>query len=196
MKTCTKCGVEKPLSEFYKKLAGRDGRYSRCKSCHNAQVAARVKADPEKEKARHAAYRACNRDKEKAYRARYRSEHVGEIKAANAAYRIANHGEIKIRHATWRATNTEKLRAAWAAYHARKLQATPAWNSELDDLVFAEAFAIAKAREKVAGAKWHVDHIVPLRSKVVCGLHTGRNIQVIPAAENRSKSNRHWPDMP
>ena len=32
-KTCTMCGEEKPLSEFYKHPNTRDGRNSRCKIC-------------------------------------------------------------------------------------------------------------------------------------------------------------------
>jgi hypothetical protein len=34
MKKCTKCGVEKPLSEFYKDNARKDNRQSKCKPCH------------------------------------------------------------------------------------------------------------------------------------------------------------------
>jgi hypothetical protein len=36
MKTCTKCGVEKPLTEFYLKNLGdrRVRRYGHCKECH------------------------------------------------------------------------------------------------------------------------------------------------------------------
>jgi hypothetical protein len=33
MKKCTKCGVEKPLSEFHKKKDNKDGLQNACKSC-------------------------------------------------------------------------------------------------------------------------------------------------------------------
>ena len=35
MRTCTKCGVTKPLDEFHKSKTGKDGVQSRCKECRN-----------------------------------------------------------------------------------------------------------------------------------------------------------------
>lgn len=90
----------------------------------------------------------------------------------------------------------DKSNARHAKYKSKKLQAIPKWFNELDEFVIKEAHALVRLRTKLIGIKWHVDHIVPLQSKLVCGLHCAANTQVIPAFTNIQKLNRYWPNMP
>jgi len=73
------------------------------------------------------------------------------------------------------------------------LRATPSWSDVVAILAFYEEAQIVS---KATGIVHHVDHIVPLTSKYVSGLHCEANLCILPGAENISKSNRKWPDMP
>lgn len=37
---------------------------------------------------------------------------------------------------------------------------------------------------------WHLDHVIPLQNKHVCGLHVAWNLDVIPSRDNLEKSNK------
>lgn len=50
MKQCTKCGVQKPLSEFYKQKATISGLAYKCKLCSNTAVTNWKARNPEKQK--------------------------------------------------------------------------------------------------------------------------------------------------
>lgn len=95
--------------------------------------------------------------------------------------------------AHWRKEHGADVLAHHRARKAAKFNATPVW---ADEFIVKEIYRLAKLRELITGGRWHVDHIVPLKSKFVCGLHVEHNLQVIPAFENLRKHNRAWPDMP
>lgn len=104
-------------------------------------------------------------------------------------YAIAKAKKIKLtqKRKRWEANNRHKLLANNARRRAQKLKASPAW---ADRAAIHEMYRCARL------LKYHVDHIVPLRSGIVCGLHVEHNLQVLPPRENKQKGNKWWPDMP
>jgi hypothetical protein len=93
----------------------------------------------------------------------------------------------KLKSREWRKNNPGKRNALKANYRAAKLQATPIWA----DLKAIELFYIeAQDLSKLMGEWYHVDHIIPLRGKNVCGLHVPANLQIITATENLRKQNK------
>jgi hypothetical protein len=93
----------------------------------------------------------------------------------------------------WKKDNRGKVNADKAKYYAAKIQAIPKW---ADLKAIAEIYKDCQFVSYVTGDQYHVDHIVPLRSPLVCGLHCEANLRVLPGLENSLKSNLHWPDMP
>jgi hypothetical protein len=81
-----------------------------------------------------------------------------------------------------------------AEYRARKLKSQPSWLSKEQKKHIADIYAHAKDCERVSGEKYHVDHIIPLKGKTVCGLHVPWNLQVLPADLNTQKSNQYDPE--
>lgn len=86
--------------------------------------------------------------------------------------------------------NPAKFNAKNAKRRATKLQATPNWltSEELQQIV--EFYKEAQVLKLATGEGYHVDHIVPLQGKNVCGLHVPWNLQIIEASKNRKKSNK------
>lgn len=79
-----------------------------------------------------------------------------------------------------RITNLAKIRA----YKAARSNRLPAWA----DLSAIKAFYDNCPPGHV------VDHIIPLRGKLVSGLHVHNNLQYLPIADNARKSNKFDPE--
>lgn len=193
MKICSKCRVEKPETAFNTRKDSRDGLRSTCKVCRNMQTNKWTRANPGKRAISCAKWKKANPGGNAASCTKWRKENPEKNAASIANWREANPEKAAATDAKWDKANPEKRAAHSAKRLAQKLQATPAWANQgyIED-VYRKA-AIFTKRD---GTPWHVDHIVPLKSPRVCGLHCEDNLQAISGADNMTKGNRSWPDMP
>lgn len=188
---CGICALEKPLSQFQKRKDRPSYRPS-CRSCISQAMKVWRQQNPERVKA--------NNDKrpKKTTRANRKLGIAAVSKASYAAQRYEMDKQrlaerYRANAAKWLKANPDKAAAKKAERRARKLRAQPAWANKF---FISEAYHLAQLRTRVTGRPWEVDHIVPLKSDIVCGLHVEHNLAVIPAVINASKGNRYWPDMP
>lgn len=192
-KVCSLCKTEKLKTEFSARKSRRDGLHWQCKPCKAGYDANYRAENAEHIAATSAKWRAENTEHLTAYWDAWYAENVEHKAAYGVNYRAENTAHKATYDAARRKANPAKINASNQRYQASKLLAIPGWT---DHAVVDAIYLECTERARMLDMPHHVDHIIPLRSKLVCGLHTEHNLRVIPAAENNSKGNRHWPDMP
>lgn len=113
--------------------------------------------------------------------------------ASNRAYRAKNKARIAEQRKGYFSENQAKYAAYSQVRKAAKANAIVGWSDPEHDLLLARK---AKEWSAILGCALQVDHVVPLRSPIVCGLHVPANLQLLDSPLNAGKGNRTWPDMP
>jgi 5-methylcytosine-specific restriction endonuclease McrA len=90
----------------------------------------------------------------------------------------------------WKANNKTQIRADTKARRRKHREATPPWLTRKQKSEIRQLYQIAITMTQTTGEQYVVDHIVPLRSHEVCGLHVPWNLRVITQEENLKKSNK------
>lgn len=177
-KRCAKCSVVKTTEENF--LWVKTRYHSWCNECRKEEKRKWYQANAESEKAKakefHKTYYPLNKEK---------------ISARTVEWQRSNKEKYSAKSRRWYENNKEKSFANSAKYRASKSMACPAW---LDEKMMKEIEALYQKAHKISketGVAHEVDHIVPLRGGIVCGLHVPWNLQVITQFENRSKRN-NW----
>jgi hypothetical protein len=89
----------------------------------------------------------------------------------------------------WKANNKLQVRADTKARRRKHREATPSWITRKQKSEIRHIYQVAITMTQTTGVQYVVDHIYPLRSEAVCGLHVPWNLQVMTQEENLKKSN-------
>lgn len=76
-----------------------------------------------------------------------------------------------------------------ARYKAKKKDAVPSWLSKEDISKIKSVYKMCRVISKKTGIRHEVDHVVPINSNIVCGLHVPWNLQIVTSEYNKIKSN-------
>lgn len=202
LRGCPVCNRQRRIFDFLPDNRTCDGLSKRCRQCTPAGNRASSVCG------------ACGQPKElgkdcipcgRRRNAEYKGRHAERVRQSHSAYKKALHAAGAAERAErrrkkmeesarkrveakrlWKLRNPGLVNASTAQRFAAKMRATPAW---------ADRAAIEFFYVQAAARGEHVDHIVPLRSSLVCGLHCEANLQLLPPTENIRKGNRRWPDM-
>lgn len=133
-----------------------------------------------------------NKAAKREYDREYRRKNADKLLALKAIWREKNAEKVRDIKSSYKKRNPHMGRADAMKRHARKKNAEPKWLTESQKV---EILAIYEEASKRPGGPWHVDHIVPLAGKTVCGLHVPWNLRIITVHENVVKHNKLIPEL-
>jgi hypothetical protein len=174
-KLCASCKVEKPTSNF---RWARTRFESLCKECKSKHRKAYYQENKEKEKLRAIHHHHNTYAKKR------------EHKVKKAMEWVKNNPEKYKINAKRCYEKTKLKRFAYQALaRAKRRNAVPKWFNTIKEDV-QKIYIEARTKTLETGIPHEVDHIIPLVSDYVCGLHVPNNLRVITRYENRSKQNK------
>jgi hypothetical protein len=185
--SCTICNKKKQPNEFYIRQSGKFKGLIAIYQCKLCLLKAKKEAydnNPE-------GYREAKR---------LRRENNPELyKAIDKKYREANIDVCRKRSnessKKYYERYPEKLRAKSSKYRAVKLDRLPKWITKEEESQIRSMYKLCRKISKITGIPHEVDHVLPLQGRLVSGLHTISNLQIITKEQNATKSNKLLEDM-
>lgn len=166
-KICTKCGLEKTITEFNKQPRGKFGVCSWCNSCRKQYDRQRYLS---------------NKDQISIIRKKYYFDNKKDISIRHKKWHQKNKEYRKQYNKQYQNDNKDLCRHLKAKRRARKLKQTPDLSeNELKIVKLYYKLSIAM------GEGYHVDHIIPIAKG---GSHHPSNLQIITVEDNLSKHDK------
>lgn len=157
-----------------------------CNHCNTTKSKSDFYSNKNKKDGLHCFCKTCSRS----LKNEWAKENKDKVKSYDTQWQVANKDKKAIHYKTWQQNNKPDVNTYNSYRRAAKLKATPSWANEERIKYF---YTLAKFFTDLSGGyvKHHVDHIVPLRGKNVCGLHVENNLQVLMTQDNLKKRNLH-----
>jgi hypothetical protein len=192
MKQCSTCKLFKDLLNYHKDKNSKDQRSYSCKECAKQRSRSWHHQNQDKAKKQSKTYRQKNKQKLQEQQKIYTKLHQTTIKLYKQKWWLQNKNKLlekRKEYGSWhRLNNLDKYAAKESFRRAMKMQRIPAWADKKDILKFYE---LARKKTQETNIQYHVDHIIPLQGKNVCGLHVENNLQILSAQDNLIKGNRY-----
>ena len=191
-KTCNKCKQNLKLNSFGSDRSKRDGLSTVCLDCRRKYAKEKMLLDKDyaqKNKERCKKHYIMKKDVYIQTAKKWKSENKDKVSESHKKYMKTEEAKELRRKAQANRykANPEKHIAIACANDSRLRKARPKWQSSIEVTTY---YRVAR----IFGLE--VDHIVPIKSNLVCGLHCLDNFQLLTREQNASKGNRFWPDMP
>ena len=191
---CFLCKIEKPVNQFSKNKRRKNSLQARCKSCNKIHADKYRKENVESISEYHKQNYLNNRDSINERNKKWSKNNRDAMNAAHMKWRKNPDNMQKDRDysSAYSKRNKDSVAAHSSNRRARQFNATPSWANKKYIKLF---YTLASKEKDRTGEDVTVDHMVPLKSDVVCGLHVEANLQLMIFSENSSKGNRSWPNM-
>ena len=183
MKQCSKCNATKLIEEF------RSGYI--CKICHNKNAREWRLKNPEKSKEASNKWKRQNKEKNNQIRRSWEIANREHRRQLNKIWQQNNKEYTAARVKRKRQENPADVNARNAKRRADLLKRTPKWLTSEDWQKINEFYKIATQLTRETGIPHEVDHIIPLKGKIVSGFHHPDNLQILTESENCSKNNKY-----
>lgn len=177
-KVCTSCHQLKDFANYHKAKLGKFGLKAICKVCHSDQSKKLEKT--EKVRAKRKLKRSTKEYKE--WSQAYRRDNADKLREYAKSYELTSE-QLKAKQEysrDFKKKNRGLINSWTAERRSRKKRAMPSWVDRQD---------LKKIYENCPKG-YHVDHVIPLKNDIVCGLHVPWNLQYLPAIENIKKGNK------
>ena len=208
MKTCSKCKIEKSLSEFNKQKRAKDGLHTYCKKCQAEYRKKWHQDNREKNKESSKRWRKENMERASEYYEKYYQENKERKAEYYKKWYKENKGKRDEQHKKWRQSKREsdplfKLRCNLRSRTCMAFKVS-SWkkNTKTQEMLgtdYETAFKHIESRFRQGMSwdnfgEWQIDHIIPLSSakskEELVKLCHYTNLQPLWANENKTKGDK------